>query len=140
MSRATTSSATARHPRDGFVLYQEYIQRLNEGDEVDTSAEQKVRVDLQHLGETSSTATMTFWHEDHTVGNPLRHVMMQREEVVSAGYSIPHPLEPKMIVHVQADDYAVDVVAKGLTRLAEICDDTLRSFETALQTAHIDGA
>lgn len=127
----------ARHPLDAFVLHQEHVQRQNEGDEVDTSTEQKVRVDLQYLGDQSSTATITFSHEDHTVGNPLRHVLMQREDVTSAGYSIPHPLEPKMLLHVQSTDYAVDAVAKGLNRLAEICDVALKSFDVAMRTAEI---
>lgn len=125
-------SSAARHPRDSFILHQQYIERLNEGDEVDTSADQKVRIDLQHLGDNGSTATITFSHEDHTVGNPLRHVLMQNSAVTSAGYSIPHPLEPKMLLHVQSTDYAVDAVANGLIRLADICDVALKSFDTCL--------
>lgn len=120
------------HPRDAFVLYQEQLVRQNEGDEIDTSLTQKIRLELQHLDDTSSIATVTFSHEDHTVGNPLRHILMEMPTVTSAGYAIPHPLEPKMLMHVQSTDYAVDNVALGLDRLADICDATRASFEVAL--------
>ncbi|EPY29796.1 DNA-directed RNA polymerases I and III subunit RPAC2 [Angomonas deanei] len=79
-----------------------------------------------------SSATVTFSHEDHTLGNPLRHVLMQNSEVTSAGYSIPHPLESKMVLHVQSSDYAVDAVATGLDRLAELCEETVKNFNEAL--------
>ncbi|CAJ1010099.1 putative RNA polymerase Rpb3/Rpb11 dimerization domain containing protein [Leishmania naiffi] len=127
---------TSFHPRDAFILHQEHIQRMNEGDEVDTSEEQKVHIDLQRVTDSESTAVVTFSHEDHTLGNPLRHVLMQNVAVTSAGYAIPHPLEPKMLLHVQASDYAVEAVAHGLERLAEICDDTISSFDKCMVTQH----
>ncbi|CCW62291.1 unnamed protein product [Phytomonas sp. EM1] len=120
------------HPRDAFIFHQERIQRINEGDEVDTSAIQKVQIDVQRISDTESTALLTFSHEDHTLGNPLRHVLMQNPDVSTAGYSIPHPLEPKMLLHVQSTDYAVDVVTNGLERLATICDETLANFNECL--------
>lgn len=128
-------STEQRHPRDAYVLYQEQLQRSNEGDIVDMTAYQKVKVELQHLDANRSTATVQFFHEDHTLGNSLRHTLMQLPQVATAGYSIPHPLEPRMLVHVQAEDYAVDVVEQGLLRLAEICDVTLKSFEKAHNVA-----
>lgn len=118
--------------RDLFILHQEQIQRLNEGDEVDTSAEQKVQIDLQRISEKETTTVVTFSHEDHTLGNPLRHVLMQNPEVTSAGYAIPHPLEAKMVLHVQSTDYAVDAVAAGLERLAAICDQTRADFDACM--------
>lgn len=124
--------AASFHPRDAFILHQEQIQRLNEGDEVDTSTDQKVQIDLQRITDTESTVVVTFSHEDHTLGNPLRHVLMQNEEVTSAGYAIPHPLEAKMLLHVQSTDYAVDAVAAGLERLAAICEETLSSFNECM--------
>lgn len=129
------TSLIQRHERDAVVLHQEYLLRLNEGDDVDTSSDQKIAVQLQHIDEGSSSATITFLHEDHTVGNPLRHVLMQNSNVSTAGYSIPHPLEPKMLLHVQSTDYAVDVVADGLERLAEICDVACKSFNHAMKHA-----
>lgn len=119
--------------RDGFILYQEQLLRQNEGDEVDTSSDQKIQVDLQRVTDNESVAVITFSHEDHTLGNPLRHVLMQNPEVTSAGYAIPHPLESKMLLHVHSTDYAVEAVARGMERLAEICEETLSSFNTAIK-------
>lgn len=39
--------------------------------------------------------------EDHTLGNALRHVLMQNKEVDFCGYSVPHPSEPKMNLRLQ---------------------------------------
>ncbi|CAN0209296.1 unnamed protein product, partial [Hapterophycus canaliculatus] len=39
--------------------------------------------------------------EDHTLGNALRHVLMENKEVDFCGYSVPHPSEPKMNLRLQ---------------------------------------
>ena len=127
--------ASQPHPRDAFVSYQDELIRRNEGDEVDSSLTQKVRIDLQHLDDQGSVATVTFTHEDHTLGNPLRHVLMQMPNVTSAGYAIPHPLEPKMVLHLQSTTYAVDVLADGLEKLAQVCDQTRKSFDVAIKAS-----
>ena len=46
-------------------------------------------------GSDDRSSTFVFGNEDHTLGNSLRHVLMQREEVEFCGYSVPHPYEPK---------------------------------------------
>lgn len=119
--------------RDAFILQQERLLRQNDGDEVDTSTDQKVHVHLQRVTDTESIAVITFSHEDHTLGNPLRHVLMQNPSVTTAGYAIPHPLESKMLLHVHSTDYAVEAVAQGLERLAELCEETLSSFNNAMK-------
>lgn len=119
--------------RDAFILQQEHLLRQNDGDEVDTSTDQKVHVNLQRVTDTESIAVITFSHEDHTLGNPLRHVLMQNPKVSTAGYAIPHPLESKMLLHVHSTDYAVEAVAEGLERLASICEETLSSFNNAIK-------
>eukprot|EP00796_Vickermania_ingenoplastis_P004715 gene4715-3407_t len=132
-SGTKTMLTAASSERDGFILYQEQLLRQNEGDEVDTSADQKIQIDLHRINDSESAAVLTFSHEDHTLGNPLRHVLMQNPEVSSAGYSIPHPLESKMLLHVHSTDYAVEAVAAGLERLAVICEETLDSFNNAMK-------
>jgi DNA-directed RNA polymerase II subunit RPB11 len=42
--------------------------------------------------------------EDHTVGNLLRQQLHSDEAVVFAGYRIPHPLDPLMVVRVQTTE------------------------------------
>jgi DNA-directed RNA polymerase subunit L len=36
--------------------------------------------------------TFAIGNEDHTLGNALRHVLMQNADVEFAGYSVPHPV------------------------------------------------
>ena len=37
----------------------------------------------------------------HTLGNALRHVLLQNSNIGFAGYSVPHPSEPVVHVRVQ---------------------------------------
>lgn len=45
--------------------------------------------------------TFAIGDEDHTLGNCLRHVLIQNQKVAFAGYSVPHPSEPIMHLRVQ---------------------------------------
>ena len=51
--------------------------------------------------ESELARTFVLHNEDHTLGNALRHCLMQRENVTFCGYSVPHPLEAKMHLRVQ---------------------------------------
>jgi DNA-directed RNA polymerases I and III subunit RPAC2 len=77
-----------------------------------------------------SNATFIFGNEDHTLGNVLRHTLMQREETTFCGYSVPHPYEPKMNVRLQTteDSTALETLKKGLADLenaTNILDEAL---------------
>ncbi len=48
-----------------------------------------------------SSRTFAIGDEDHTLGNALRHVLMQNAKVEFAGYSVPHPSEPVVQIRVQ---------------------------------------
>ena len=48
-----------------------------------------------------SARTYAIGDEDHTLGNALRHVLMQNQKVEFAGYSVPHPSEPVVHIRVQ---------------------------------------
>ncbi|KAG5178274.1 RNA polymerase Rpb3/Rpb11 dimerization domain-containing protein [Tribonema minus] len=75
-------------------------------------------------GATTTSATFVFGDEDHTLGNALRHVLMQMPETDFCGYSVPHPSEPKMNLRLQTRDGvpAIDVLKRGLQDLVTICD------------------
>jgi len=63
---------------------------------------------------SASAASQTFrlGDEDHTLGNALRHVLMQDSQVDFAAYSVPHPSEPAVQIRVQTSA-AVAAVAKN---------------------------
>jgi DNA-directed RNA polymerases I and III subunit RPAC2 len=128
-------SPVADYPRDAHVLYQEQIRRLTEGDAVDISNLRKIEVNLQHMEEKQSAAKVIFLYEDHTLGNSLRHVLMQNPNVITAGYNVPHPLEPKMMLQVSTKGYAPDVVAEGLEELAVLCENLAGNFNGAVLEA-----
>lgn len=74
-------------------------------------------------GATPSSATFIFGNEDHTLGNALRHVLMQNSEVDFCGYSVPHPSEPKMNLRLQTTGRpALALLKEGLRDLRDLCD------------------
>ncbi|CAM9461196.1 unnamed protein product [Choristocarpus tenellus] len=74
-------------------------------------------------GGTDSCATYVFGDEDHTLGNALRHVLMERSDVEFCGYSVPHPSEPKMNLRVQTTGApALKVLKLALKDLSQLCD------------------
>ena len=71
-------------------------------------------------GPSEFSSTFIFGNEDHTLGNPLRYVLMRRAETDFCGYSVPHPYEPKMNVRLQTKESpAVEVLKAGLKDLEE---------------------
>lgn len=73
------------------------------------AAERKMSVDVRrHIRASDHRPTwvgvFTVLDDDHTVGQVLRHALSADPTVIGAGYSIPHPLENVMRLHVQTDD------------------------------------
>ena len=132
-------TSAADHPRDQHIQFQDKLRHNREGDVVDAKDDKKVTVDISLLEDNTgasssssqSAATFTFLHEDHTLGNPLRSMLMKDQRVISAGYAIPHPLEPKMVLHVQTEGYCVPIVSEQLMNLASICDSLRKQVPDA---------
>ena len=82
-----------------------------------------------------NAATLVIEREDHTLGNTLRHILLEDKEVLFAGYRQPHPLEPAIQVKVQTrsdDPGPVGAVQQGLTRLMHECDILTERFDAEL--------
>ena len=54
-------------------------------------------------GPDPTARTFCLGHQDHTLGNTVRHVLLQNSNVEFAGYSVPHPSEPLVQVRVQTN-------------------------------------
>ena len=132
-----SDSPVAAFPRDAHILYQDHTRRLAEGDAVDISMLRKVEVTLQHMDREQSAARCVFLYEDHTLGNALRHVLMQHPAVRTAGYNVPHPLEPKMMLQVQTQGFAPDVVSEGMQDLATLCERLADRFDEAVSSTRV---
>lgn len=53
-----------------------------------------------------TSRTFVLGDEDHTLGNSLRHVLINDARVDFAGYCVPHPSEPVVHIRVQSSEHA----------------------------------
>jgi len=83
-------------------------------------AEHKFQVEA---GEDEGCATFILGDEDHTLGNALRHVLMQTKGTEFCGYTVPHPSEPYVHLRLQTsgDIPALDQLRTGLSELSQSC-------------------
>ena len=85
-------------------------------------------------GQDEFSSTFIFGNEDHTFGNPLRYILMQKAETEFCGYSVPHPYEPKLNLRLQTrQEPAIKVLASGLTEMVNICDMLEHTFNSAVE-------
>jgi DNA-directed RNA polymerases I and III subunit RPAC2 len=86
-------------------------------------------------GGQPTSKTYIFSGEDHTLGNTLRHIIMQNPQTDFCGYSVPHPYEPKMNMRVQTYEGTTsdEVLMQGFTQLASGCDIIDDKFTAALK-------
>ena len=84
---------------------------------------------------SESSKTFVVTHEDHTLGNALRHILAQDRDTQFCGYSIPHPSEPKMHLRLQTNGGkpSTEVLETGLENLTSICDHILVCADEAVK-------
>ena len=89
-----------------------------------------------------SSRTFAIGNEDHTLGNCLRHVLVQNAKVGFAGYSVPHPAEPIVHVRVQANEptTAVQALQEACDTLSQQCDIVLEKLQEKLPAVLEDRA
>jgi len=84
--------------------------------------------------EDPTCKTFVLHHEDHTLGNSLRYMLMKNPDVEYCGYSVPHPSENKINLRIQTYKTPSTVVLKkGLTDLQKACDHVLSTFQDAVK-------
>jgi DNA-directed RNA polymerase I and III subunit RPAC2 len=81
-----------------------------------------------------ASRTFAIGNEDHTLGNALRHVLVQNAKVGFAGYSVPHPSDPVVHIRVQANEptTAVAALQEACETLSKQCDIVLEKLEQRL--------
>jgi DNA-directed RNA polymerase I and III subunit RPAC2 len=87
-----------------------------------------------------SNRTFAIGNEDHTLGNCLRHVLVQNAKVDFAGYSVPHPAEPIVHIRVQAHEptTAVQALQESCETLNKQCEIVLEKLEQKLPEVRED--
>lgn len=103
-----------------------------------------VKFELRGTGPPSSR-TFVIGDEDHTLGNALRHVLINDARVDFAGYCVPHPSEPVVHVRVQTATggegtslTATEAVTEACTTLENQCDFVMEELEKALPEVRED--
>lgn len=85
-----------------------------------------------------TSRTFVLGDEDHTLGNALRHVLMNDARVDFAGYCVPHPSEPIVHLRIQSNINtntkeqlqqqpltAIEALKEACATLASQCDIVL---------------
>ena len=78
--------------------------------------------------------TFIFHKENHTLGNALRHVLLQNPRVMFAGYSIPHPAEDQMHIRIQTEEQypAQEALKQALKDLKSMAVLSKQKFKSAV--------
>ncbi|UZJ52827.1 hypothetical protein CBS101457_002147 [Exobasidium rhododendri] len=89
-----------------------------------------------------SAASYCFHHEDHTLGNAMRYMLMKNPDVEFCGYSAPHPSEPKIHLRIQMFDHKSSLVAlrEALTQLEGLFETIGESYNEDLQRGEYERA
>jgi len=81
------------------------------------------------FGENETIATLTFYDQDHTIGNSLRYMCMKNKNTSFCGYTIPHPLENKMKLRIQTTEKpALKVVEESIDSLCSVLEVIMDKF------------
>jgi DNA-directed RNA polymerases I and III subunit RPAC2 len=89
----------------------------------------------------ATARTFCIGDEDHTLGNVVRHVLIQNHQVEFAGYSVPHPADPVVQIRVQTLTPQVTAAAalkQACQTVFEQCDFVLAKLETLLPDVRED--
>lgn len=89
---------------------------------------------LTVLPSTSAhSKTFVLEHEDHSLGNSLRYILMRDQETEFCGYTVPHPMETAINIRLQTTgNPAEDVLKKGLETLCSVCDHIADEFDKSV--------
>ncbi|KAG8748829.1 RNA polymerase subunit AC19 [Serendipita sp. 396] len=80
-----------------------------------------------------SEASFAIHDETHTLGNPLRWMIMKNPKVEFCGYSAPHPSENKIHLRIQMYDNESSLTAliEALEALDGVCGVLEEKYEDA---------
>ncbi|KAI6089489.1 DNA-directed RNA polymerase II subunit RPB11 [Hypoxylon rubiginosum] len=83
----------------------------------------------------SNTSDFIILKEDHTVGNLLAEHFKQHQNVMMAGYKVPHPNVAEVLIRLQTDgtvtprEVFIDVCKQLIAQLAQLAQNFTREYE-----------
>ncbi|EDO06074.1 DNA-directed RNA polymerases family protein [Babesia bovis T2Bo] len=84
---------------------------------------------MDKVDSSSPNITFSIENEDHTLGNAVRTLLVEREDVFFAGYSVPHPMQPEVNIRIQTTGKpAVKIFVECLDDLVEVCNVLTKAF------------
>ena len=93
---------------------------------------EKSRLEFHKVTDTKdSLLSMTFImkSEDHTLGNPLRYLILNWKNVDFCGYSVPHPSLNQINIRIQSYSATpVCILRDGLVFLRSVSETILDKF------------
>ncbi|OAY39995.1 DNA-directed RNA polymerases II, IV and V subunit 11 isoform X1 [Manihot esculenta] len=91
---------------------------------------------VSYEGDTKiiNAASFTVEREDHTIGNILRMQLHRDENVLFAGYKLPHPLQYKIIVriHTTSQSSPMQAYNQAINDLDKELDHLKNAFEAEM--------
>uniref|UniRef100_A0A5S6QQP7 RNA_pol_L_2 domain-containing protein n=1 Tax=Trichuris muris TaxID=70415 RepID=A0A5S6QQP7_TRIMR len=114
----------------GFRPSTPYLMSIND-------SKSKIRIVQPADSEEDTCRTFLIENEDHTIGVVLRHLVSQYAGIRMCSYSVPHPMEDRILVHVETRDApALSVLRRALEeartlylRLGEKFKNAVSSYE-----------
>lgn len=84
-------------------------------------------------GKDPNVLNITFYDQDHTLGNSLRYMIMKNQNTSFCGYTVPHPLENKMKMRIQThNDKPIETVNESLDNLLRVAEIIMKKFDISL--------
>ena len=94
----------------------------------------KLEVSKLKTDSDETCCTFLLHNEDHTLGNPLRYIILKDPDVEVCGYNVPHPSEHRINLRIQTRTLgASDVLKCALCEIQNVCDHILETFKESLQ-------
>uniref|UniRef100_A0A2P2HY30 DNA-directed RNA polymerases I and III subunit RPAC2-like n=1 Tax=Hirondellea gigas TaxID=1518452 RepID=A0A2P2HY30_9CRUS len=86
----------------------------------ETAAKPKIEV-VSCPDQSESFQHFIIRDEDHTLGNALKHILLEDPAVQFSGYVMPHPMERRIEVNIHTieGESAVNVLKRSLLKLKE---------------------
>ena len=86
--------------------------------------------------EGDNTYTFVLMNEDHTLGATLVDILNKNDQVVFAGYTIPHPSEKKVQLTIRTSGVVApkEALAAACTSLIDMCQATKQMFKAKVTT------
>jgi len=87
-----------------------------------------------------NAATFKIYKQDHTLANMIRGELLNTAGVLFAGYKVPHPLEPVVVIKVQTDGNQTPTQAleAACTQLISNISKLQDNFKMEFSTREVD--